>query len=729
MPESRSANSNDRLRRLGRLALKELREILRDRRTIVTLVLMPLLMYPLMSIAFNQFFVSQLGTVRTPRYTIGFQDVPEAAYFKHVLMMGGLDLASFDDEKAARTDGTEREICLGGILPELDEGLRENSIDVGLRIAEKSRGDVHADPHRDLAVDIELHFVPQSTNSRNAAAFIEKYLAAANAKFLERRLRGLGVTQRAVPLRTVRKPIDDSGGAAASVSGTMSITAVVPFILILMTVTGAVYPAIDLTAGERERGTLEVLIAAPIPRIGVLLAKYFTVLSVALLTAAANLLTMTVTIMVSGLGKQLFGESGITPGVIAAVFGLLLLFAAFFSAVLLVITSTARSFKEAQAYLIPLMLVSLAPGMLSLMPEVELSGLLLVTPLANIVLLGRDLFALKATASATTVVVASTLLYAAAAIGLAARIFGAESVLYSTHSGWSDLLRRPREPQRAPTITAAFVCLAGMFPTYFFLINLLGRAGDSIVAQQVTGAVMTAVVFGGFPLAACHFQRVPIAPAFRLPHSPFSVFFAVVVLGFSLWTLSHETVVLLHNWREVELTPKLVEALQHYADKLRTLPVPLVVLSMAVTPAVFEEIFFRGFLFAALRTRTSAAATILSTALVFGLFHLITPNPLAGERFVSSTFVGLVLGWVRWRTGSLLPGILLHTLHNGFLILVAIYEPQLMALGIGISQEKHLSYVWLAGGAIAVCVGLTVVYAATRRIASDTTRPATEPGA
>src|SRR5207247_368856 len=117
--------------------------------------------------------------------------------------------------------------------------------------------------------------------------------------------------------------------------GTISVAAVVPFILILMTITGAVYPAIDLTAGERERGTLEVLVAAPIPRIGLLFAKYVAVVSVALLTATANLTMMTVTIAVSGLGRLLFGDAGISAGVISAVFGLLLLFAAFFSAVLL----------------------------------------------------------------------------------------------------------------------------------------------------------------------------------------------------------------------------------------------------------------------------------------------------------------------------------------------------------------------------------------------------------
>ena len=80
-----------------------------------------------------------------------------------------------------------------------------------------------------------------------------------------------------------------------------------------------------------------------------------------------------------------------------ALLGLLVLFAAFFSAVLLILTSFARSFKEAQAYLIPLMLASLGPGLAGMIPGLTLDGTLAVTPLVNIVLLARDVFENKAT--------------------------------------------------------------------------------------------------------------------------------------------------------------------------------------------------------------------------------------------------------------------------------------------------------------------------------------------
>ena len=109
-----------------------------------------------------------------------------------------------------------------------------------------------------------------------------------------------------------------------------------------MTITGAVYPAIDLTAGERERGTLEALMAAPVPRLGLLIAKYIAVMAVALLTATANLLAMSVTLLSTGLGPLVFGEGGLSVLLIVQVLGLLVLFAAFFSAILLAITSFAQ---------------------------------------------------------------------------------------------------------------------------------------------------------------------------------------------------------------------------------------------------------------------------------------------------------------------------------------------------------------------------------------------------
>ena len=167
----------------------------------------------------------------------------------------------------------------------------------------------------------------------------------------------------------------------------------------------------------------------------------------------------------------------------AEIFALLILFAGFFSAVLLALTSFARSFKEAQAYLIPVMLLSLAPGLISLTPGVEFNALLAVTPLLNIVLLARDLFEGSVDPTLATAAVLTTALYALAAIGLAARVFGTDAILYGSEASWSDLFRRPPRARPVPSVSGAMFCLALLFPGCFLLRGLLAQTALRFAVQ------------------------------------------------------------------------------------------------------------------------------------------------------------------------------------------------------------------------------------------------------
>ena len=130
--------------------------------------------------------------------------------------------------------------------------------------------------------------------------------------------------------------------------------------------------------------------AAPVPRLSILLAKFFAVWTVAIFTALLNLVGMAITVWTFQFESFLLGPGGFSVPVILKIFGLLVLFAAFFSAVLLAVTSFARSFKEAQAYLIPIILLSLGPGLLAMNPNLSLNGVLAIVPMVNVLLLGRD---------------------------------------------------------------------------------------------------------------------------------------------------------------------------------------------------------------------------------------------------------------------------------------------------------------------------------------------------
>jgi ABC-2 type transport system permease protein/sodium transport system permease protein len=472
-----------------------------------------------------------------------------------------------------------------------------------------------------------------------------------------------------MPVNWTVQTLDGAVAAAA-----FSLASIVPLILILMTVTGAVYPAIDLTAGERERGTLEALIAAPVPRYQVLCAKYVAVLTVVLLTAIANLAAMTATAFSTGLEQALFGEQGLSVSLLAKLLGLLTVFAAFFSAVILTLTSIARSFKEAQAYLIPLMLVSLAPGVLALFPGLEMNALWAVTPLANMVLLARELFDHRVTPVLAVLTLASTLAYAGLALAIAARVFGTDAVLYGSAATWTDLLRRPDVPRNAPEWTLGVLSLAGILPAYVLLSGIPARVSGWTAADRLAAnAVVLALLFAAWPAALCWQRRVSFRGAFQFTRPGVLSMIGAACLGASLWAFVYELMRLLSSERMSALAEKFPELM----EELQSAPLGWKLVTLALVPAVCEELYFRGFLFQSLRNVLGPWATIGVTAAVFGLFHVSVGDAVVVERLLPTLLMGLMLGWVRHHSGSLWPGMLLHVVHNSALLTVDRWFPAL----------------------------------------------------
>ena len=702
-------------RRVARLARKELTEILRDRRTIVTLVAMPILLYPLLSVAFLQF--AWMGKADAPGgtvYVCGFADAVQHAVFMDRVNRGEIAL------KRRNKEGAETPTLDARIMtePELNENLRAGKIDLIVRVpgAEQLLDEGNDGPHLNLKgkswrFECQIAYLTGSPGGLGALSVVDRLLSAANEVDLNRRLDVAGAPP-VVLLQPTRTAIKAQEGDTFA-----SLSSLVPLILILMTITGAVYPAIDLTAGERERGTLEMLVAAPVPRFALLTAKYIAVVTVAVLTAVVNLVSMVITLQVSGVAKQFLGDTGLTPLLIVQMFGLLLLFAAFFSAVLLSLTSFARSFKEAQAYLIPLMLGSLGPGVLAMMPGLKLDREhleLAVLPLVNIVLLARDLFgggSLDPLLAA--VVVTTTLLYALAALALAARVFGAESVLYSEQSGWSDLLRRPSETSATPTIASALWCLALAVPIHFLVQGLFQPKAEDISPQtagpiatrlMLVAIMLSIALFAGLPALAAYLGRVRPLSGFGLAVPRLAAIVAGLVLGVSIWPL---VLRFLEQGLSVEGRHEQIVSAMRQASESAGLPLMLATMIVA---AISEELFFRGYLFSALRARTGAVVTIGVSAVLFGLTHVFHAGALGLDRLAPATLLGVVLGTVCWISGSIWPGMLLHVCHNAMLVLLLQTE---------LSRQNEVPTAWVAAGIAGTLVGAAVLWLAGRKVSSS----------
>jgi ABC-2 type transport system permease protein/sodium transport system permease protein len=371
-----------------------------------------------------------------------------------------------------------------------------------------------------------------------------------------------------------------------------------------------------------------------------------------------------------------------------------------------VLTSFARSFKEAQAYLIPLMLLALMPGVLSLMPGLKLQGPLAVAPLINIALLTRDLLEGKADTPTAAVVVATTLLYALAALAVAARVFAAEAVLYSQPGGWADLFRRPREPRNAATPSAALLCTALLFPSSFLAHGLLAQlTGQSFGETLLRMALVNVLLFGGYPLVSAWLGRVRLSSALRLIWPGWAVCAAAMLMGLCVWPWVHEINLVLREAGVATLSKEQLELMGDALKSWREVSPALILLAMAVLPAAVEELFFRGYLLSALLSVLRPWQAILASAALFGLFHVILSGMLAVERFVPSLLLGLLLGWVCWKTGSVWPGVLLHALHNGCVLMLAYYGPQLVEWGWQVSEEGHLPLPLMAAAALGALAG------------------------
>jgi sodium transport system permease protein len=701
--------------RLFRLALKELRETLRDRRTIVTLVVMPLVLYPILALVFQRFLLTSLTNHAAIEYVIGVDSPDSMRTLLRQLEEGEALLRSvhhLDANEPAPTNGGMQELQPKIIWAELPRDSIERCVsnaDVHVAIV-PSRTARKDDDANGLAHPLswELFYRSGSPTSEAALRYLESRLQAYSEAQLDAQLKQLGIAA-ALPASSQRHAIDYSGAPV------FSLAALIPLILVLMTVTGAVYPAIDLTAGERERGTLEMLIAAPVPRLGLLLAKYVAVLAVALLTALVNLTGMAITSHSTGLNVSLFGGAGLSLPVVIKVLLLLALFAAFFSAVLLAITSCARSFKEAQAYIIPLMLLCLVPGVVCLMPGLQFTGALAVVPLVNIVLLARDLLEGAVDPLLATAAVISTAIYVLGAIAVAARIFGTDAILYGSQSTWTDVFRRPKSPQPVASLSTAALALSAMFPTYFVLSATLARSAEmSLPTRLFVAALVTVLVFCGIPAAAALFNRVRFDSGLGLVRARPLAYLAAALFGLVLWPAAHELFLLNQRIGITSISVDQLAQVQTLLEQLQNISPLWIVLALAVVPGICEEFFFRGMFFTSLRQVTTPWRTIVATAVLFGLFHVVAATVLAPERFLPSTFLGLVLGWVRYRTGSVLPCMLLHAVHNGFILLVVHWRDDLAAHGFGLQDTSHLPAAWLVVAAIGAAAAIAVLYLTSR---------------
>jgi ABC-2 type transport system permease protein/sodium transport system permease protein len=333
----------------------------------------------------------------------------------------------------------------------------------------------------------------------------------------------------------------------------------------------------------------------------------------------------------------------------------------------------------------------------------------------NIVLLGKELFQGIASPMCFIITLSATLTYTVLALRLASNVFGSDTVLFGSNASIGGLSKRPSKASNQVPMKLGLGYLAVLVPGFIVLAGLRGRlvAPENLPGQLVLSGIMTIGLFALLPVLLTSWKRIRFAEAFAIrSFSPLALVGAVL-LGGTLWALTYEALLLgkgASGWTQLLSNPKLQELAKRLTSET---PLLLRLLTLAVIPAICEELFFRGFLMNAL-CKTSAqwkSALFISTFL-FAAFHVIVDVSLTLERFPATFLLGLALGWIRITSRSVLPGMAMHVVSNGLLLSLSNLQPMLQKLGLdlAVKNETHLPAGFLAGASVVALLGVFLVW-------------------
>jgi len=401
------------LRNVGIVYRKELHEALRDRRTLITTFLVPLLLFPLLGTGMMYMSIMLIGKAQK-----------ETA---RMMIIGGSDSPTVVSE-LKKVEGVE-------IVP-LDPNWRNQIVEKIVRFVVEIPAGFETDLAQQKPPVVTIFLYEGEIKSSMSVQRVEKFFDTYRDTVVKERLTAKNLPVSIIkPFEVKRKDVapPEKGGAALFFGGFIA------YMVVFLCLNGGMHPAIDLTAGEKERGTMETILCSPVARTHLVLGKFFLVLTTSLVTAALSVISMGVSFWVLRILHPMSSAPGgdapdlqmhIGIGAVLSVFLMALPLSVLFSAALLTISLFAKSYKEAQSYIMPLMILVIIPAVAAMLPGVDLTPKLALVPILNVSLLCKELVIGTYHWNYMALIFLSTCVYAAAALFLAVKMFQREEVLF-----------------------------------------------------------------------------------------------------------------------------------------------------------------------------------------------------------------------------------------------------------------------------------------------------------
>ena len=664
-------------KRMFTLFKRELTDILRDKKTLFMMLVVPIIIYPLLIIGMTFLMSSVMNSQAEKTYLVAFDEEDELAAKIADIIENNPDKLSYKLEIVQKSD------C--------KKALEAGDIDIYVSKASDGR--------------ISLCYLSAKDRSNTALDALTDAFEIYREELQKERIDEAGLDADYL-LNPIHYEGEDLSSTEESV-GNM-IGSIIPFFIVTMILLGALYPSIDVTAGEKERGTLETLLTLPITNFEMIMSKFLAVSCIACASAILNVFSMggAMAFLVSSsmslaedINLEIHYETFI-PGILFTLV-VMVFFALLVTAVCMCTCVFAKNFKEANNYVTPVMLIFRFGSYAAMIPDLELTAQTAAIPIVNVALLVEGLFQFQYNYGLFAIVLFSNVAYSLLAILILGKIYNSEAVLFS--EGLSSVRIFTRRSEMKEKQMPGYGDLILLLCLVLLLIFYVGSFAQ--IKWGFGGVVIQQLIILLCPVLYAWYMKADAKKLFSIKNPGVSQVAGGVLFGIAAFLCAMIIGVLL-----VPFFPESADGLTQLDDMLTSQPAVVLILVVALMPAIGEELLFRGFVMGTLKNKCTGVIAVLVTTLLFAAYHM------SQIKMFTIGIIGFGLTYAAYKSGSIVTSMCMHFLNNLLSVLITKYPKQMQhVLPVLFKESLSASDLLLMIAAILICAALGLLLLGCRK--------------
>ena len=665
---------------------KEIKDIFRDKKSVLMMFFVPVVLYPLIFfVAFTVISVIQMVGVQN--YTVVI-DGDDGKKLENKLEESITDESNYTISVIDKNDFElilkDSELSYSDQSDAIEKALDEEYIDAYVTVK------------KDISYDVCYN--SSVTNSLNTYDLVDKGIDEISLDITKNLIINSGLDPDEI-LEPVEKASRDT--ATTEESFGYFLGTIIPFMMIISLLVSVFTPAIDVTTGEKERGTLETLLMMPVTNTQIIVSKFLAVALIGVISTGLSILSMTglgiymLNMIDESMDVSLGGMnmSTFVPAILVAI-PVLIVLSLFLTAISMCVSCIAKTYKEANTYMSPVMIVIMLTGYIGFIPNIEFNTTMAAIPVVNVCLLIKNILLFKVDIALVFVVLVSTVAYTGLILVLLGKLYHSEAILFDEDRSSIKLFEKRSNiiPGPNPSMGDAY------FVIFLDMLLLIYAGGMLQVKYGLFGVFLSQLVLVSIPVFMAIYTKRYKKDTFSLSIPDASGRLRAISGGL----FTGVGAILIGQMAGVVMTgifPDMGKALSDTIGSLLDGNKFFVWFVIALTPAICEELLFRGYLLSAAKERLGVLSSSVLIGVIFGIYHMDI------IRFPSTAILGTASAYITIRTGSIYVGMFMHMLNNSLAVFAYLYpEWAEKYLGFLVSDDMSVgTVVILAAAGIFLC--------------------------